>query len=116
MKWYQLGEMVHTCPKVNYKLNYKPGFIICPRTKKVIPYEKVEDKIKLISSLPIAEKKQLPYIQLDDEETRPMLKNEQIAKAFAPILKDLPFYYQETNWLSLGMLAEAAKEILIPFM
>jgi arginine-tRNA-protein transferase len=41
LKYYQLGEMVISCPKVNYKLNYKPGLIICPRTKKLIP---VDDK------------------------------------------------------------------------
>jgi arginine-tRNA-protein transferase len=36
LKYYQLGEMVVTCPKVNYKMNYKPGILICPRTKKLI--------------------------------------------------------------------------------
>jgi arginyl-tRNA--protein-N-Asp/Glu arginylyltransferase len=33
IKYYQLGELVLNCPKVNYKLNYKPGLLICPRTK-----------------------------------------------------------------------------------
>ena len=36
LRYYQLGEMVVTCPKVNYKLNYKPGLVICPRTKKLV--------------------------------------------------------------------------------
>jgi arginyl-tRNA--protein-N-Asp/Glu arginylyltransferase len=63
LKYYQLGEMVVTCPKVNYKLNYKPGLIICPRTKKLIPVDdKCLEKIKLIASLPLQEKKALPYI------------------------------------------------------
>lgn len=43
MKYYQLGELVVTCPKVNYKLNYKPGFMICPRTKKLVPIDKCLD-------------------------------------------------------------------------
>lgn len=38
MKYYHLSEMSPTCPKINYKLNYKPGYIICPRTKKLMPY------------------------------------------------------------------------------
>ena len=49
LKWYQLGELVVTCPKVNYKLKYKPGYFICPRTKKIIPAEECLEKIKIIS-------------------------------------------------------------------
>lgn len=37
LKYYQLGEMVLTCPKVNYKMAYKPGYVLCPRTKEVVP-------------------------------------------------------------------------------
>lgn len=62
LKYYQLGEMVVTCPKVNYKLNYKPGLVICPRTKALIPIERCLDQIKMIASLPIEEKKALPFI------------------------------------------------------
>lgn len=40
-KWYVLGDMVISCPKVNYKLQYQPGYIPCPRTKKEIPISKV---------------------------------------------------------------------------
>lgn len=32
MQYYQLGELVINAPKVNYKLNYKPGLVVCPRT------------------------------------------------------------------------------------
>lgn len=62
LKYYQLGEMVVTCPKVNYKLNYKPGLIICPRTKQLVPLEKCESQIRMIASLPLQEKIDLPYI------------------------------------------------------
>ena len=62
LKYYQLGEMVISCPKVNYKLNYKPGLVICPRTKKLLPYDDCVEQIKMIASLPIEEKKALPYI------------------------------------------------------
>ncbi len=45
LKYYQLGEMVITCPKVNYKMNYKPGLVICPRTKKLISFDECESQI-----------------------------------------------------------------------
>ena len=56
LKYYQLGEMVITCPKVNYKMNYKPGLVICPRTKKLVSFDESENQIRMIASLPIAEK------------------------------------------------------------
>jgi arginyl-tRNA---protein transferase len=49
LKWYQLGELVVTCPKVNYKLKYKPGYMICPRTKELVPLDKCIDKINIIA-------------------------------------------------------------------
>ncbi len=62
LKYYQLGEMVLTCPKVNYKLNYKPGFVLCPRTKTVVAVDAVMDQMKMIASLSIEEKRALPYV------------------------------------------------------
>ena len=44
--------MVPTCDKVNYKLNYQPGYILCPRTKATVPYEKVKEQIGLIAMYP----------------------------------------------------------------
>ena len=65
--WYQLGELVLNCPKVNYKLNYKPGQLICPRTKQMVYFEDVKDKIKAYSRMPIQYKKEkLKHIQLVD--------------------------------------------------
>jgi len=45
--WYVLGDMVPNCPKVNYKLQYQPGYVLCPRTKKPVLYSKVANKIKV---------------------------------------------------------------------
>ena len=55
--WYQLGEMVLNCPKVNYKLNYKPGTLLCPRTHKLIPYNEAKDKVAEYVKMPIEYKK-----------------------------------------------------------
>ena len=54
--WYQLGDMAPICNKVNYKLSYKPGTILCPRTKKPLLYDDVKDKIEMLPSYPITEK------------------------------------------------------------
>ena len=52
MRYYQLGELVFNCPKVNYKLNYKPGLLICPRTKEMVNFDDVKDKVIHYSKLP----------------------------------------------------------------
>jgi len=50
---YQLGELVLNCPKVNYKLNYKPGILICPRTKAIVSFESAKERMVAYSKLPI---------------------------------------------------------------
>ena len=42
MKEYHLGELSIHAPKVNYKLNYRPGILICPKTRTMIKYEDVK--------------------------------------------------------------------------
>ena len=47
------------CPKVNYKLSYQPGFLICPRTKRMVPFnEEVKQKVIKYSKMPIKFKKE----------------------------------------------------------
>ena len=58
MLWYALGELVLDAPKVNYKLNYKPGYVICPRTHQIVPFDEVKDKMRHYSRLPWNYKKQ----------------------------------------------------------
>ena len=62
---YHLGDMVLNCPKVNYKLNYKPGILICPRTKQDVKYDDVKDKVIAYSKMPIKYKREkLEHCQL----------------------------------------------------
>jgi arginyl-tRNA---protein transferase len=56
LKMYQLGELVLNCNKVNYKLNYKPGILICPRTKEQVKFDDVKDEILKWTKIPIAKK------------------------------------------------------------
>ena len=58
LRYYQLGELVLNCSKVNYKLNYKPGLLICPRTKENVKFDDVKDRLIHYSKLPIAFKRQ----------------------------------------------------------
>jgi arginyl-tRNA---protein transferase len=43
LTYYLLGELVPKCSKVNYKLNYQPGEVLCPRTKNPIPYAEAKE-------------------------------------------------------------------------
>jgi len=62
LTFYQLGEMVPSCPKVNYKLNYAPGLVICPRTKVDLRWDDIKETTSVYERLPIEEKAQLPYL------------------------------------------------------
>lgn len=54
-----------SCSKVNYKLNYQPGYLICPLTKKLIPFEQAKPELERILSMSFAEKKKLLGRQRD---------------------------------------------------
>jgi len=62
LEFYQLGEMVPDCPKVNYKCNYQPGIILCPRTKEPLMYDDCKELISVYKGLPIEDKRQMPYL------------------------------------------------------
>ena len=62
LTFYLLGEMVPDCPKINYKCNYQPGYVLCPRTKRNVPFEKCREQIEIVKGLSIEEKSQLPYL------------------------------------------------------
>lgn len=94
-RWYVLGDLIVNCPKVNYKLQYKPGYVPCPRTKKHVRYDDVKDLIELIKSLPIEEKraaKQICFCGQGDELTLAEVCYEDITKSMQrepiPILKN----------------------------
>ncbi|KAK2727840.1 arginyl-tRNA--protein transferase 1-like [Artemia franciscana] len=49
IKWYYLGFYIHDCPKMKYKGQYSPSFLLCPETKTWLPIEKcvpILDKTK----------------------------------------------------------------------
>ena len=56
MQYYHLGELVVDCPKVNYKLNYQPGQVLCPFSKKWVLYEDAKPEIMKIKNMKKEEK------------------------------------------------------------
>ena len=115
LTFYQLGEMVPCCPKVNYKTNYQPGVVICPRTKIDLLWADVKDMTQMYESLPIQDKQGLPYLQLDDVSDDP-LPHEMMVNMIAPDIGQIPILYgPHAKFLRLEHLNEKAKEILEPF-
>lgn len=57
IRWYSLGEMNVMCPKVNYKILYQPGVVLCPRTNFEVPVSNVLETIQLLSQISLEEKK-----------------------------------------------------------
>ena len=51
LQYYHLGELVIECPKVNYKLNYQPGQVLCPYSKVWIPYKEALKEIDVIQNM-----------------------------------------------------------------
>lgn len=91
---YQLGELVLNCNKVNYKLNYKPGILICPRTKASVKYDDVKDEIKKWTKIPIKQKELMKQCQLVQLGEHDMTENEMLAEALKDDITQLPFLYE----------------------
>jgi hypothetical protein len=60
----------------------------------------------MIASLPLAEKKALPYIQLDEYKGEGPTERELLAKILKPKLKLFPFLFEDTKWLTVSNLNE----------
>lgn len=105
MRWYQLGELVLNCPKVNYKLNYKPGQLICPRTKRMVYFEDVKQKLIDYSRMPIKFKKEkLDHCQLVDVPAGSKLENEILVDILRDKILKFPFVYEGRTWLLIDHL------------
>lgn len=66
--------------------------MICPRTKVDLRWDDVKEMTKMYESLPIAEKSQLPYLQLDDINDDP-LPHEMMVNMVAPDIGNIPILY-----------------------
>ncbi|XP_068230491.1 arginyl-tRNA--protein transferase 1 isoform X2 [Palaemon carinicauda] len=47
LKWYYMGFYIHSCPKMRYKGNYSPSYLLCPETYNWVPIEKATPKLDL---------------------------------------------------------------------
>ena len=96
-----MTDLVVTCPKVNYKLNYKPGMVVCPRTKKSLPYDSVKDKMDYYGNLSHDEITQLPYIQLDNTVGPEPTNFERYIEQITPELKRFPLFHDLSGFVEL---------------
>ena len=115
LHFYQLGEMVPSCPKVNYKQNYQPGMVICPRTKRDIWWADVQDQAKILEQLPIAEKQDYAYIQLDPQAGDAPLPEEMLVNILADKVDDMTVLYEDRRHVRFSGLSEGGKKHIYPF-
>eukprot|EP00058_Branchiostoma_floridae_P013548 XP_002599036.1 hypothetical protein BRAFLDRAFT_104268 [Branchiostoma floridae] len=45
LEFYYMGFYIHTCPKMKYKGNYDPSFLVCPEVYSWVPIEKCRPKL-----------------------------------------------------------------------
>ncbi|XP_006813302.1 arginyl-tRNA--protein transferase 1-like [Saccoglossus kowalevskii] len=55
LKYYYMGYYIHTCPKMRYKGQYYPSFLLCPEAYTWVTLEKCTPKLDVT-----------PYAKLDD--------------------------------------------------
>ena len=87
--------MVPVCPKVNYKCHYKPGWVLCPRTKVPVLFKDVEEMVCLFSQLPFEEKLQMPYIQLDQDFCDDQTEDEFMYEEIKEYVGQFPIVHNE---------------------
>lgn len=46
LQYYHLGELVLDCPKLNYKLNYQPGQVLCPFSKEWVDFDAAKPELE----------------------------------------------------------------------
>ena len=64
-QYYVLGSVMLNSPKYVYKLNYKPGRVLCPKTYKFLKFEDVKPRLEEIMKMPKALRPKLEYLWLD---------------------------------------------------
>ncbi|XP_028413669.1 arginyl-tRNA--protein transferase 1-like isoform X3 [Dendronephthya gigantea] len=47
LKYYYMGFYVHSCPKMKYKAQYTPSYLVCPETYSWIPVERCTPKLDI---------------------------------------------------------------------
>lgn len=45
LKYYYMGFYIHSCPKMRYKANLSPSYLLCPETYEWFPIEKCIPKL-----------------------------------------------------------------------
>ena len=65
LRFYHLGELIVTNPKLNYKLNYSGGLVLCPETFSWVPLQEALPRMQALASLTIEQKSMPGVCRLD---------------------------------------------------
>ncbi|KAK7086703.1 Arginyl-tRNA--protein transferase 1 [Halocaridina rubra] len=47
LKWYYMGFYIYSCPKMRYKGNYSPSYLLCPETYVWVPLHEATAKLDI---------------------------------------------------------------------
>jgi len=113
LQYYHLCDFSLSCPKLAYKMNYRPGFLICPRTNDLVSVDKAKPYLEELSKMRIAEKSSMESIlQLADSISQDeMTEGELYALAFKEEADNFPFLYKNRQTLTLGDFTEKEPKI-----
>lgn len=78
LKYYVLGSFMLNSPKYIYKLNYKPGLVLCPKSLKLVPLTISEPKMKAYMTMKKEDRDKLDYLTLDAEISDDKLQSRDI--------------------------------------
>lgn len=56
LQYYHLGELVLDCPKLNYKLNFTPGQVLCPFSKIWVDFSEARPEMEKLQKMSKSEK------------------------------------------------------------
>lgn len=116
MKIYHLGEYVDNCAKVNYKANYKPGYLICPTTKNMVRLDQVQDRVEKFKRMPFKYKennyKSVPL----EGSVEPNKEGQTLSDTIGDGLLETPFLYKENMMLQLQDLTEDGRKWSVPLV
>lgn len=122
LKHYVLGSVMLNSPKYVYKLNYRPGLVLCPKTHQFMNFEEVKAKIVKYSRLPKAVREKIEYLSLQDEgqdqtgQDIVFETDKNRADLEAINVLDWPFLYKEERLLQVQDLTEDGIARYVPII
>ena len=100
---------------MQYKVEYRPGYTLCPRTKEALLYDVCKRKINSYARMDSDKKWNLPIFQLSDISEKP-LPHELETEEVRAVMQKKTFLHNEVSWLPITMLADYESERIVEFL